>query len=300
MLRSLPAMLVVLGLLFTVPPPAQAQIQSKAYAPENLRSLSRSDQERVIRLEYSEQSNGRRIPDDQLRFYLDQVNRSNWGFSRIRQDIATSLGGGNGGWNPEPPPYGGQTLRCDSKDNDARRCVPPWRGPSRLVRQVSNSPCIENRTWNSQDGLITVWKGCRGEFAAASASTATIRCESNDGRGRTCRTPWQGHSRLTRQLSNSACVEGRSWQSQRGQVHVGNGCRAEFAARDGGGGSIDYSVTCNSEDNRRRTCAYDARQGRPILLQQLSNASCREGYSWGYTGTQLWVDRGCRGRFGPR
>ena len=139
-------------------------------------------------------------------------------------------------------------------------------------------------------------------MAATSSSTGTIRCESADGRGRTCRTPWRGHSRLTRQLSNAACIEGRSWQSQQGQVYVGNGCRAEFAPRigGGGGGSSDYSVTCSSEDNRRKTCAYDPRQGRPILLQQISKTSCREGYSWGYAGNQIWVDRGCRGRFGPR
>lgn len=282
---------------------ALAQIAPRAYAPENLRTLSVQDQTRVISLEYSEQSRGRRIPDDQLRFYLDQVNRSNWTFSRIKQDIAQSLGGNNGGWNPNPPPVSGQTILCESKSGDAKRCTPPWRGPSRLVRQLSNSRCIENTTWNSQDGLITVWKGCRGEFAAASSSsTGTIRCESADGRGRTCRTPWRGHSRLTRQLSSAACVEGRSWQSQQGQVYVGNGCRAEFAARDGSGsgGNSNYSVTCSSADNRRSTCAYDARQGRPILQQQLSNTSCREGYSWGYSGNQIWVDRGCRGRFGPR
>lgn len=278
---------------------ALAQAQSRAYAPENLRQLSVQDQTRVISLEYAEQSRGRRIPDDQLRFYLDQVNRSNWTFSRIKQDIAQSLGQG-GGWNPGPPPVGGQTFRCESKDNDARRCVPPWRGPSRLVRQISGSPCIEDRTWSSQDGLITVWKGCRGDFAPAAVSTGTIRCESTDGRSRTCRTPWRGHSRLTRQLSNAACIEGRSWQSQPGQVYVGNGCRGEFAAREGGGNAGGYSVTCSSDDNRRRTCAYDPRRGRPVLLQQLSKASCREGYSWSYAGAQIWVDRGCRGRFGPR
>ena len=78
---------------------AFAQIAPKAYAPENLRTLSVQDQTRVISLEYSEQSRGRRIPDDQLRFYLDQVNRSNWTFSRIKQDIAQSLGGNSGGWS---------------------------------------------------------------------------------------------------------------------------------------------------------------------------------------------------------
>ena len=67
--------------------------QERAYAPEDLRTLSYNDQVRVISLEYSEQSNGRRIPDDQLRFYIDQVNRSNWGFSQVKADIAKSLGG---------------------------------------------------------------------------------------------------------------------------------------------------------------------------------------------------------------
>ena len=148
---------------------AFAQIAPKAYAPENLRTLSVQDQTRVISLEYSEQSRGRRIPDDQLRFYLDQVNRSNWTFSRIKQDIAQSLGGNSGGWNPNPPTHG-QTILCESKSGDARRCTPPWRGQSRLVRQISNSRCEEGATWSSQDGLITVWKGCRGEFAPGLAA----------------------------------------------------------------------------------------------------------------------------------
>ena len=75
-----------------------------------------------------------------------------------------SLGGNSGGWNPNPPTHG-QTILCESKSGDARRCTPPWRGQSRLVRQISNSRCEEGATWSSQDGLITVWKGCRGEFA---------------------------------------------------------------------------------------------------------------------------------------
>lgn len=52
---------------------ARATVTPKAYAPENLSQLDERDRIRVISLEYEEQSNGRRIPDDQLRFYLDQV-----------------------------------------------------------------------------------------------------------------------------------------------------------------------------------------------------------------------------------
>ena len=111
------------------------------------------------------------------------------------------------------------------------RCTPPWRGQSRLVRQISNSRCEEGATWSSQDGLITVWKGCRGEFAQGNATGGTIRCESNDGRGRTCRTPWQGQSRLVRQLSRGDCVEGRSWGYTNSSLWVSNGCRARFGVR---------------------------------------------------------------------
>ncbi|MFC3551616.1 DUF3011 domain-containing protein [Lysobacter cavernae] len=289
--------------------------QQRAYAPENLRTLSHSDQVRVISLEYQEQSRGRRIPDDQLRFYLDQVNRSSWGFSRIKSDIAQSLGngGGNGGVQP-PYPNPGQTLRCDSNDGDTKRCTPPWRGPSRLVRQVSKNPCVENRTWNSQDGLIMVWKGCRGEFAAATRppisppvvpppATGVVRCESVNNQAQTCRVPWSGPSRLSRQLSGTACREGVTWQSQRGQVYVGGGCRAEFVSAAAvqppvGGGSGGPSVVCASTNNQPAGCPWPAGTGAPRLLQQLSSQPCIQNRTWGFTGTAIWVSHNCRGRFG--
>lgn len=77
---------------------AHAQIGARAYAPERLWELSPSEQRRVIALEYSDQSGGRRIPEDQMRFYLDQVRLSRWTFSRVKADIAESLGyqGGSG------------------------------------------------------------------------------------------------------------------------------------------------------------------------------------------------------------
>ena len=143
---------------------AFAQIAPKAYAPENLRTLSVQDQTRVISLEYSEQSRGRRIPDDQLRFYLDQVNRSNWTFSRIKQDIAQSLGGNNGGWNPNPPPTGGQ-VTCESKDNRRRECQTGFRRNAVLVQNLSGTRCVEGQNWGSGNGIVWVDRGCRGRFA---------------------------------------------------------------------------------------------------------------------------------------
>ncbi|MCC7632532.1 DUF3011 domain-containing protein [Stenotrophomonas rhizophila] len=235
-------------LLACAAPASQAQISTRAYAPENLSQLSTPDRSRVIAQEYADQSNGRRIPDDQLRFYLAQVN-SGWGFSRIKQDIATSLrGSGNGGG------------------------------------------------WNGGGGG---WNGGGGSH------TSVVRCESQKNRNQTCNTGWRS-ARLSRQISGTQCVEGRNWGSRNGTVWVSGGCRAEFVEGRGnsgggwGGGNSNYSVTCSSNNNRQQTCAWEARRGRPVLLQQLSGSACMEGRSWGYTNGSLWVSNGCRARFGVR
>lgn len=282
-------------------PAAPAVAQQRAYAPENLRTLSYNDQVRVISLEYEEQSGGRRIPDDQLRFYLDQINRSNWGFSQIKADIAQSLGAA-----PMPPTQGG-TVRCESVDNKAQICPVPWSGPSRLLRQLSRAPCDEGRTWQSQRGQVYVGNGCRAEFGPGAAAptplpgpvAGTVRCESIDNKAKICRVPWSGPSRLSRQLSGTACVEGRTWQSQRGQVYVGGGCRAEFVSAGGGGGSSGYSTICTSIENRRITCPWPPGYGTPHLIEQLSRSPCIQGQTWGIQSqTAIWVSQGCRGRFG--
>lgn len=279
-----------------------AQPQARAYAPENLRNLSYNDQVRVISLEYSEQSNGRRIPDDQLRFYIDQVNRSNWTFSRIKTDISQSLTGNGGGIGPQP----GGTIRCESSDGRPRTCRTSWPGYSRLLRQLSKTPCTEGSTWQSRDGNIYVSGGCRGEFGPGLSPPVppvgqTVRCESSDNRPRTCSVPWYGPTRLSRQLSSSACVEGRTWQSQNGQVWVTQGCRADFVA----GAQIQppqpgaRRVTCSSVDNRTTTCAWPPGYGVPRLLRQISKQPCIQGNTWGISSrTAIWVSRGCRGEFG--
>jgi hypothetical protein len=306
--RLLQAALLGLAIAAIAPAASAAPPTARAYAPEDLRSLSTTDQSRVIAKEYSEQSNGRGIPDDQLRFYLDQINRSNWRFSQIKQDIARSLAGTGGSRPPGNGNGNGGSIRCESDNNRSRSCRTPWQGRSRLVRQLSKATCVEGRTWQSQRGQVQVSGGCRGEFASGAqvippAGSGSIRCESESRRSRTCRTPWQGSSRLVRQLSDTACVEGRTWQSQRGQVQVSGGCRGEFAAssRPGHPGSgSGYSMSCSSTRNNPQSCAWNNRQGRPYLQRQISTAPCRENDSWWYDGNAIWVRNGCRALFGTR
>lgn len=314
----LPALLAIglVGGLSAIPQPAQAQVGTRAYAPEDLWTLTTAEQTRVISLEYREQSRGRSIPNDQLRFYLDQVRLSRWTFSKVRQDIAKSLGT-SGGWNPGPgPDPGARTIRCESTDGRIRTCPTPWRGQSRLARQLSSARCTLGQTWFTSRGQVTVAQGCRAEFAAGmggpggpGGQQVTIQCESSDGRLRTCGSNLVGRAQLQRQISKQRCVENSNFGLRNGSVWVNGGCRGVFLARsrggnwndDGDGQAGNYNVTCSSDRGRYTTCAWDARYGMPRLLQQLSKEDCRQGYSWGYAvRTGLWVNHGCRARFGTR
>ena len=225
--------------------PAQAQAGARAYAPEDLRELRVSDRIRVLEKEYSEQSGGRRLPDDQLDFYLDQIE-SGWTFSRIKSDMAQSLRG-SGGWND----------------------------------------------------------GNQGGYPGGGNNNRAVRCESVNDRYRECTTNFRSRAELGRTFSRASCRENYSWGQRRGTVWVSRGCRAEFVESRSGWGpgrpETNYNVTCSSDDDRYRTCAWQSRFGRPYLIETLSRTACVQGQTWGYTNNNaIWVDRGCRGRFAPR
>jgi len=127
-----------------------------------------------------------------------------------------------------------------------------------------------------------------------------VLCESQDGRYHECRMPGDARRvQLVRQVSDTQCVEGRNWGQRGGRIWVDRGCRGEFA--DAGRPSRRYSVVCESNDQRVNTCDWDSRQGTPRLAEQLSSTTCRRGETWGTDRRgNIWVSRGCRGRFEPR
>jgi len=211
--------------------------------------------------------------------------------------------------------YSGQTVTCSSNDNRRNQCATPFSGRPVLVQNLSGTRCVEGNNWGAGRGYVWVDRGCRARFAdsrgnGGGGQGGTIRCESSDRRQRVCNTNWRG-AVLVRQLSDTRCTEGRTWGFRNGSIWVNDGCRGEFAEGRGGWGgggggwgggnaNPNYQVTCSSDDQRRHTCNWDRSQGRPVLIQQLSKTRCEEGRSWGYQGNQLWVDDGCRARFGAR
>ena len=215
----------------------------------------------------------------------------------------------------------GGVIRCESSDGRTRECAT---GGGRVVleRQHSRAACIEGRTWGYGRDGIWVSDGCRADFRVFGDGDryggydnyggyddycygSTIRCESDDGRTRRCSTDGHGRAQLVRQLSRAACIEGRTWGSDRGSVWVSQGCRAEFAldrrGYDGGWNNSGYGYhnqlfRCESNDGRVRECVANTRAGVQ-LVRQLSRAACIQGRTWGYGRNGIWVSQGCRAEF---
>jgi len=222
------------------------------------------------------------------------------------------------------------TIVCQSVNGRYRQCNTGFRGRVQLVNRLPNSrACIEGRSWGQREGMVWVSRGCRARFASIGRpgprddygqwmSNFYVVCASTGGTPTRC--SWDGrygYPRLSQQLSTAPCIEGSTWgyYADREHIWVSAGCRARFVSsqtgwnrgqgendRDDGPWrrDDDYSVTCSS-DGRRTVCTWDNRYGSPRLIQQLSTAACVEGRDWGYDSRgELWVDAGCRARFGYR
>lgn len=200
------------------------------------------------------------------------------------------------------------TLRCESSDGKYVECRTNSLNRVTLSRQLSDASCVEGQTWGFRDNAVWVDRGCRAEFAFAEnafgtpvASDKLVVCESlNNGRT-TCRTSIKGGVTLTRQLSDNACVRGKSWGiSQRG-IWVDKGCRAEFAIGSRTAGaynsqpSTSRTLVCESHGGKTR-CPIDTSYG-VRLAKRISEHSCALGRDWGYDENGIWVNNGCRAEF---
>jgi hypothetical protein len=159
----------------------------------------------------------------------------------------------------------------------------------------------------------------------------SIRCESRDYRDRYCPADTYGGVRVARQLSNTACYQGRNWGYDEGGIWVSDGCAAEFVTNgdrpDYGHGGYGYGydgygydegygrpsygryryghgysgrmIRCESRDFRDGYCRANIRQGADIV-RQISRSPCQYGRTWGYDRRGIWVTDGCAAEFAVR
>jgi hypothetical protein len=142
----------------------------------------------------------------------------------------------------------GDAVDCESRNYGYARCAVPWRD-ARLIRQLSDTRCIRGRNWGIDRRGLWVDRGCGGRFVAAGGgrhggpgrdegwrpgpgwdSRFVVRCGSDNYDYRFCAVDLGrgGRARIERQISNSACIEGRTWGWNRAGIWVNQGCEADF------------------------------------------------------------------------
>ena len=93
-------------------------------------------------------------------------------------------GWNNNGWNSNGH-YGSDFVRCESRDNRSRTCAMSVgrNNGIRLVRQLSDTPCIEGRNWGVSRNGVWVSGGCRAEFVVSRGRVVVENGKFNAARG---------------------------------------------------------------------------------------------------------------------
>ncbi len=209
------------------------------------------------------------------------------------------------GWGYDDEGNDRATFNCASVDNRYRECQLPVNGRARLVKRVSESRCVEGKSWGQRNDRVWVDRGCRGRFEVTRSGGAggddnTIECSSTGARYRECQIGSGYFGRLDRELSNRRCREDVTYGTRNGVIWVTDGCRARFIRQrgnaGGSGGIGNRTIDCRSDAGRRNECSlghgYVA-----LLVQDLSNGRCRRDATWGTRNGVVWVSNGCSARF---
>ncbi len=191
-------------------------------------------------------------------------------------------------------------VTIESKDGKRVYKRVDHEGRIRLVRQLSDKPCREGRTWGSDRNGIWVDEGCRAIFSyntkggndsgwnrpGTGFDTRKVKVESN-GKRETRRIDTSGGVKLIKRLSDKPCIQGRTWGYDRNSIWVDNGCRAEFEVRsrngngggdwwDGIGGNVPRWAVGNwTGGNRVRDYRLNVRSDGSFTLQRGRSAEQR-------------------------
>lgn len=220
---------------------------------------------------------------------------------------------------------GDSEIVCESRSNRETRCDADTRAGVELIQQLSNAPCIRDRSWGYDRRAIWVNDGCRARFRLEGggsgwtggggwggsspgndpSGSTRITCESRSDRREHCKFPFTARDvQLVQNFGRSECRQGRNWNWGEGGVWVENFCAGEFLvfpARGGSGGwgssGGTQRITCESVRDRQQNCTVRGTIGGARLVRQLSNSPCIEGSTWGWNEELLWVAEGCRAEF---
>lgn len=99
-----------------------------------------------------------------------------------------------------------EQITCESQQDRTEACGTVAPGSSvRMVQQISRSPCIEGRTWGSNDDSIWVSGGCRAVFDVQPPYDNSVGYERGDDR-RYEGNRYAGADHL-RHIARRACID---------------------------------------------------------------------------------------------
>ncbi len=117
----------------------------------------------------------------------------------------------------------------------------------------------------------------------------SITCGSVGGRHNTCRLAEPGYVSIARQISGAKCDQGRSWDYDRREIWVDNGCEAEFRVDTSshyGRGSYDQGSSGSGSGASSSSSSKDAAAiagviaGAAILGALVSNKDHQDDYKY--------------------
>lgn len=276
------------------------------FAPQTV-SAHTPQQVRAIEQEYARVHSGRTISDAQLEYYLDRSD-SGWSMRQIGDDMAAaSRRYGDNPWRPQTG-YVAQEVICSSIDGRYSECRVPFRGTAMITSQISDSACIEGRTWGNKPGAnASVWvkDGCRARFGIVRTNSAPGPAR---GERATVRTIEQEYARLHNgRMISDAQLEYYLDRADSGWSLRQISDNMAAAMRSNGNnpwrpqpGYVAREVVCSSIDRRYTECRVPFR-GTAMITSQISDSACTEGRTWGNkpgANASVWVKDGCRARFG--
>ena len=202
-------------------------------------------------------------------------------FVETRSGDVTLYGFGWGGSSPADR----YEFTCASPDSKYRECQLPVDGRARLVKQKSDSPCVEGRSWGQRGDRVWVDRGCRAVFEVVRGGGIpgqTVECRSQNERYRECALRPGYEARLERDYSGR-CRKDSTWGNRAGVVWVTSGCQASFrlVPMSGGSGGGNAGQQQRAEVQCRNEAA---RQG--VEVRYVSPATSHGSY-WNATVTGM-------------
>ncbi len=136
---------------------------------------------------------------------------------------------------------------------------------------------------------------------AAAQGWDRVKCESWQYQPARCQVPGIVDARISQVIAGDCRPS--NWGQNRDGIYVTNGCRAWFDVRANnynngsgwGGGGGTTTVRCESWQYKPARCGIITNGS--VRLQRVIAGDCRQGQTWGWDRSAIWVNGGCRADF---